>query len=502
MDENKTRRKIHRRTVLETGGIILGVISSTGCTGLFQDDERTDRSSPTSEVTPSATLTPMATPTGTPTSTPTGDPVVDPTTTDTNTPTTTPTSTPTPTPTTPPESNQTRLSANDGSEDENFGVSAAAADDGTTTLVGAPGIDVAGSVYVFDSGDGEWAQSARITPLDGDNGDDFGQSVALADNGTTALVGALGVSEDEGGVSDNVGAAYIFARSDGTWGREARLEAGDGTSDDMFGRAVALTDDGTTALIGAPGDAGPTEEDVGAAYIFTRSGGSWPEEAKLVGDDGDDDDRFGSSVAVAGDDPTALVGALFDEDPNGNEAGSAYVFEPNDGEWTQQAKLAASDGDFNETFGRSVALASDGNTALIGAPMHEIDRKRAAGAAYIFERDGQSWVEQIKLVAGDADFDDRFGRSVALSADGTTALAGAFGDEDPRGERAGSAYIFEQSGETWSEEMKLVADDGDERDRFGDAVGVGRDGAITVIGALGDEDSDEGTTGSAYGFSL
>ena len=102
--------------------------------------------------------------------------------------------------------------------------------------------------------------------------------------------------------------------------------------------------------------------DSGSAYVFTRTGTTWTEQAKLTASDGAADDRFGSSVAIAGD--TIVVGAYWDDD-NGSDSGSAYVFTRTGTTWTEQAKLTASDGAADDQFGRSVAIAGD--TIVVGA---------------------------------------------------------------------------------------------------------------------------------------
>ena len=148
---------------------------------------------------------------------------------------------------------------------------------------------------------------------------------------------------------------------------------------DQFGASVALDED--TVIIGAPADDNPNGNSAGSAYVYTRSGTTWSRQQKLLADDGDGFDDFGS-VAVNGD--TALIGASGDEDPNGEDAGSAYVFRRADGRWDQRCKLAAQDAtaDTVDRFGDFVALSD--STALIGAPSDEDPNGEDAGSAYVF----------------------------------------------------------------------------------------------------------------------
>jgi hypothetical protein len=191
-------------------------------------------------------------------------------------------------------------------------------------------------------------------------------SVALSRD--AALVGA-----------DGANAAYVFGREGGNWTDQATLTPGGGGG--RFGIATALSGSGETALVGAQtaDSNGPAS---GAAVLFTRSGGRWTRQARVTAADGDESDAFGNSVAVT--DETALVGAHHDEDPNGEEAGSAYVFERRDGGWAQRGKLVADDGDRKDGFGS--AVATTGTTALVGANVDEGAGGAAVGSAYVFER--------------------------------------------------------------------------------------------------------------------
>jgi hypothetical protein len=201
---------------------------------------------------------------------------------------------------------------------------------------------------------------------------------------------------------------------------DGSLPGADGAEGDRFSYSVAL--DGDTVLVGAYRDDVGANIDQGSAYVFTRSDSSWTQQAKLTADDGAASDYFGYSVAIDGD--TLLVGAVSDGAINFNPS-SAYVFTRSGNTWTQQAKLVADDGAPNDYFGASVAL--DGNTALVGAYGDDVGVNGHQGSAYVFTRSGSTWTQQAKLVAGDGAITDRFGFSVTL--DGNTALVGAYGDD-------------------------------------------------------------------------
>jgi hypothetical protein len=264
-----------------------------------------------------------------------------------------------------------------------------------------------------------WMQQAELTASDAAQGDAFGLSVALAGDGSTALVGAEGKDS-------STGAAYVFVRSGTTWTQQAELTASDVAQNSYFGSSVALAGDGSTALVGA--DA--ANSDTGGAYVFVRSGIVWTQQQKLTGQGG----LFGSSVALTGDGSTALVGAYIMY----SSTGVAYVFVRGGTTWTQQQALYASDAAPYDEFGISVALAGDGSTALVGA----WGKYAYAGVAYVFVPSGTTWTQQAELTGSDAAQHDAFGSAVALAGDGSTALVGAPG----KSTSTGAAYVYAAGG--------------------------------------------------------
>ncbi len=372
-----------------------------------------------------------------------------------------------------------KITADDGAAYDIFGNSVSLS--GDRALVGAHCDDdnggESGSAYIFVRDGDEWVQEAKLTADDGAERDYFGWSVSLS--GDRALVGAYG--DDDNG--DRSGSAYIFVRDGDEWTQEAKLTADDGEAYDYFGWSVSLS--GDRALVGASGD-NDNGGGSGSAYIFVRDGDEWTQEAKLTAEDGEAYDHFGNSVSLSGD--RALVGAYFD-DYNGDQSGSAYVFIHEEGEWVQEAKLTAEDGAESDQFGNSVSLSGD--RALVGAHQDD-DNGNNSGSAYIFVRDGDEWVQEAKLTAEDGAASDRFGISVSLS--GERALVGAWGDDD-NGNNSGSAYTFVRDGDEWEQEAKLTAEDSEAGDNFGCSVSLSGDRAL--VGADGDDDNG-GASGSAY----
>ncbi|WP_257301010.1 PGF-CTERM sorting domain-containing protein [Haloarchaeobius sp. FL176] len=399
-------------------------------------------------------------------------------------------------------SQQAELVANDRDESDYFGSGVAVSRDGTTAIIGAPGDDSpngedGGSAYVFERTGEEWSQQTKLAPDDGNEGGRFGGSVSISRDGTTAVIGAY---LDDGPNGDNTGSAYVYNATGEEWSQQAKLAPDDGDENDAFGASIAVSDDGATVIIGAPSDTEPNGEYGGSAYVFEQASGEWTQQTKLASDDGAEEDYFGGSVALSGGGMTAILGAAGDDGPNGEAKGSAYVFEAAGDEWAQQTKLTAPDGDEGDGFGGPVAISRDGTIAFFGANGDEDPNGEGAGSAYVFDRDNGDWTQQAKLAPDDGDPKDSFGRALAVSSDGMTLIVGAFTDENPNGENAGSAYVFDGSDGDWSQQEKLMLDDGDNADSFGITLGVSGDGTTTVIGANGDGFPSDFQAGSAYVF--
>ncbi|MCP3904824.1 MAG: hypothetical protein GY715_14450, partial [Planctomycetes bacterium] len=221
----------------------------------------------------------------------------------------------------------------------------------------------------------------------------------------------------------------------------AKLTADDAAPSARFGFSVAVS--GNTTIVGAYYDDDAGSES-GSAYVFERGHGgtgNWGQVAKITADDAAAGDHFGVSVSISGD--TAIVGATWDDDA-GSNSGSAYVFERDQGgtgNWGQVAKLTADDAADGDSFG---TVSVSGDTAIVGATMHDHTGRIHAGAAYVFERDHggpDNWGQVTKITADDAATGDAFG-TVSLSGD--TAIVGAHGDDHAGGLNAGAAYVFER----------------------------------------------------------
>jgi hypothetical protein len=282
-----------------------------------------------------------------------------------------------------------RLAAVDLLAGDQFGSSVALS--GNTLAIAASGQNP-GAVYVYVFNAGQWALQARLVAPDGALSAGFGSALAL--QGERLLIGA-------GRADNRRGAAYVYARSGNIWLQRQRLAAAAAQAGDSFGYAVAL--DGDTALIGAPGRAGltPGSFSLGAVYAFVDELGIWSQQALLLAAAGANGDRLGSAVSLDGD--LALLGAPL----AANAAGSAYLFQRSAGQWSELAQLGAVGVLPGDRFGWSLALAGD--LAVVGAPYTEA----SCGAGYLFRPLVGNWVEVPGATVGDRAFGHLLGWSVA-----------------------------------------------------------------------------------------
>jgi hypothetical protein len=308
--------------------------------------------------------------------------------------------------------------------------------DGNTALVGAAGDnDCTGAVWVFTRKGGLWTQQGqKLVGTGAPACAGQGYSVALSADGNTALVGG----PEYAGWYDGAGGAWVFTRSDGVWTQQGGKlvvsgAAGPSTS---LGSAVALSADGNTAIVGADADG----DYVGAAWVFTRSAGVWTQQgSKLIGSGGVGYGRQGWDVGISADGNTAIVSGAYDN----QNSGAAWMFTRSGGTWTQQGeKLVGTGGagvDARAQIWISAALSGDGNTAIVG--------RRAAdgetGAAWLFSHSRGVWSQVGERFAGSgAAGPAGQGMDVALSYDGSAVIVGGPGDNGG----VGAAWVFTRTG--------------------------------------------------------
>ena len=366
---------------------------------------------------------------------------------------------------------QQKLIASDSHVSDGFGLSAALSNDGNTALVGSaftqadltnPGpYENSGAAYVFTQSATGWAQQKRLSIPNAAAGDYFGSSTALSGDGNTAIVGAPGNFA-------TTGAVYVFTRSGGYWTQKQTLTAPQPAVYDQFGYSLAISGDGNTILVGTgnPVNLGPGYPAAfpGTVYVFTRSASNWVQQGQLTPADLTAT-NFGSSVAVSSDGTTVLVGAT--------KNNAAYVFTRSGNTWTQQKKFTESG---SVAFGSAVALSAGGNNALVA----DQGSNHNAGAAYLFARSGSTWVQQQTFTASDGSPFSSFGSSVALANAGSTALIGE------NAYPTGAAYLFTRSGTTWTQQKELLASDAAKTccgNGFGTAVALSSSGLGALVSA-------------------
>jgi hypothetical protein len=433
---------------------------------------------------------------------------------------------------------------------DQFGTSIATS--GDMVVVGAPGEDSSatgingnqadnsandsGAAYVFVRRGSTWVQQAYLKPSNTGAGDQFGASLAM--DGDTIVVGApfedsaaTGIDGNQGDNSAaDSGAVYVFTRSGSTWTQQAYVKASNAGATDYFGADVSLDD--ATLAVGARledsaatgingAQANESAGDSGAAYVFTRTGSTWTQQAYVKASNTGAGDAFGVAIDVDGN--TLVVGAINEDGSvpgvNGNEAdnaasnaGAAYVFVRSGSAWTQQAYLKSSSLDAGDAFGRAVTVSGD--TLAVGAinedsvatginGNHSDDSATDAGAVYVFVRSASTWSQQAYVKAPNTDAGDLFGFCVELDGD---VLAVTARDEDsavtgvdpPSGDdsalSAGAAYLYGRTGSTWSNAAFIKASNTESGDAF--ATDMAFSGQSLVVGAPLESSSSTGVNGA------
>lgn len=292
---------------------------------------------------------------------------------------------------------QAKLSASDGATGDYFG--SAVGIKGDTALVGISTVD-RNTAYVYVRTGTMWSEQAKLIPADAKGGEQFGAAVAL--DVDTALIGAPGRLV---GTNTLPGHAHVFARAGTVWTEQGKLEVADTTPDDKFGFAVALS--GDTAVVGAYRRTVGNNVGQGEAFVYVRSGDTWTEQARLHSSDGIAGDRFGISVALGTD--IAVIGAdnvvLNDKTPDDDIGqGAAYVFSRSSGSWSEFTRLTAAAGVSDDSFGRAVSIGSSGNPIVVGAYYRTQNNNPLQGEAYVFgfqpNPEGGMCTEGVECMSG------------------------------------------------------------------------------------------------------
>ncbi len=307
-----------------------------------------------------------------------------------------------------------------------------------------------GAAFVFVRPLSGWAnatQTAELTVSDGESSDNFAMCLAISDDGSTVFAGSKASAS-----TANRGAVYAFVRPRLGWvnaTETAELTASDGVAVDGLGRGgVAVSADGSTVAAGSPFRTVGTNTEQGVAYVWVEPAGGWAnatQTAELTGPSWRAS-QFGSAVAVSGDGSTVVVGA---PGIGSSTQGAAFVFVKPAGGWadgTPTAALTASDGGAGDYLGLTLVAASrDGSTIVAGAPIHQVGGNVQQGAAYVFVEPAGGWAdatETSELTASDGGSGDWFGQFGGLSQDGSNVVVSGEFHQVAGNAKQGEVYVF------------------------------------------------------------
>jgi len=366
---------------------------------------------------------------------------------------------------------------------EAFGYSVSLSADGSLLAVGTPyensnatGIGgnesntdapQAGAIFTFTRSGTTWSQQTYIKASITHTGYYLGYTVAVSADGSTLAASAIGDASNATGIGGDQtntlanasGAVYVFTQANGSWSQQAYIKASNTAAGYGFGNsAIALSSNGSTLAVGSYGEnsgakgingnqSDTSTSASGAAYVFTRAGNTWSQEAYIKASNTTEQANFGGTLTLSGSGTTLVVTAQGDSSSakgiNGDQsdtsmtgAGAAYVFTKNATTWSQQAYLKASNTATNMYFGITSAISSDGTTLAIAAAGENSAATGnggyqantgapGSGAVYMFNWDGNNWSQQAYLKASNTHTFDNFGASIGISSDGVSMVVGA-----------------------------------------------------------------------------
>jgi hypothetical protein len=358
-------------------------------------------------------------------------------------------------------------------------------------------------------------------------GDEFGQSVALSDDGRTLAVGAhYEQSSNADGTQNDErpGAVYIFTLSESGWIQEASIKALEVTGSNDFGHDIALSADGNTLVIGATSAAYSTEGNVqhntGAAYVLVHGDDGWTHQSSVHASNARAGGRFGISVDLSDDGNMLAVGSPGESsaamgvggdgsDDTAPSAGAVYLFARTDGNWTQTTYIKASNTDAGDLFGYDLALSGDGTTLAAGAYQESSnatgvggdesnDASSQAGAVYVFSQTAGVWSQQSYLKASASAANAQFGYALTISDNGDL-LAVAVGNKDQnlgdQNREAGAVDVFTRAENNWTHQTRLTASNTASGDSFGADLTFNNDGSLLAVGASWEDSAAAGIGG-------
>lgn len=325
--------------------------------------------------------------------------------------------------------------------------------DGTRVVISASGQDIssvnnAGAVYVFLRSGVSWTQEAKIVASDYSDSAGYGHAVCLDYTGTRLAVGAY---LKDNGTNVDTGKVYVYTRTTTTWNEEATFQpAADLANLKWLGETLEFDTDATRLVVGCNGGTHSSLSQAGFVYVFVRSGATWTQEAKLVASDPTAASHFGRSVAITSNGSRVVIGAYSSTNGSYTNAGAAYVFSRSGTAWTQEAKLLPNNPASNDEFGVSVTIDGNGDRVAVGAYKKTTASTTQGGSVFVFSRSGTVWTQEARLEAGDSGT-AYFGFKTMLNKAGTYLFASSHVHANETTLNVGAWYAFVRSGTTWSQ---------------------------------------------------
>jgi hypothetical protein len=360
----------------------------------------------------------------------------------------------------------------DTSDSGSFGIAVDLTADGSTAIVGAQQHNFdRGGAYIFQRASGSWSETADLTLPGLGYQASYGNAVAISADGSLAMVAEVGSHQ-------LTGVVFIFAKTGTGWQTIGQLVAPDQATYSHFGDSISMDPAGNRVVIGALGADGFA----GRAYVFSRgSGGQWSLTAELQPPASQGQTNFGTSVSMDSSGSVVLIGGNVFADAAG-AVGAAYVFGDTGGSWRQQAMLLAGRPQAGADFGTSVAIDGAGTTAVVGAVYED----SGDGAAYVFQAGSNGWAQTARLTQPGS---GQFGDATAVNSAGSVAVVGAEATQAP-----GRAYVYASTAAGWAPSMTLGPNVTDQA-LFGVAVAMDATGKEAIVGAAWDDNSNPAASG-------
>ncbi len=373
-------------------------------------------------------------------------------------------------------------------ENYRFGAAISMDHQGEWAVIGSP-LDsdlfsTGGSIEILRKVDNQWTLPFHLIPSDMSLFDNFGHAVAISGNGN--FIVASSFFSDSNGLDS--GSAYVFARQGGTWIEQVKLIPSDGAALDGFGQSIAINEQGNVIIIGAHqnDDNGPES---GSAYIFTRDGDTWTETTKLIPTNGNDNEQFGFDVAINDSGNRVAVGSFM---TTGIGKVHVFDFDSQNDIWSETNIPHPLDTPIDTWFGRNLDLDGSGDRLAISSPFDA----SGVGAFYVYDFDGNNWNQIQKLTPDGVADTELMGFDIAISNDGTQVVVGAPDAED-NGPQSGAIYRFGWDGSLWQQSNRYVPNSTTNNDQFGKVVAVDASG-LNIMGGAPDDDLNGTLSGTVY----